>query len=542
MWDVVVINPAAYAGTPRRGPYELEAFRNELANVGFSSVLLDFQADVGARRMPYPAGHLEAVRTVLREYPAHCYLLTSRTTAGPWVVEIAKIAKDLTPSSKTVVYAPRIEERVARTVARGNGIDFLLPASDVHSLGVFFASVLSNVDPAPLAMSKELDMREGPALHRNGVGPIWVSPDQTIAAIQVGRGCPDRCTFCAAPLGSGAVPTYASAEDIVAAAQRAYNQLPSDRRLFVMLETENLTSNAGLIIDIVRLRSEMHADFRWGCYGRIDHMNSQMQYLLKHGGCAFIFFGLELSSPRVRKVLGKGYDGSKVLPTIEALHSYGIITQSSFIFGTPGETFSDFVDTALQIAEVIWLRGFVDWTPLRIEAGSALERMTAKLPLQILPHSDLFIDLKVAGLDPASVDADAGYRMYGLELPDFDVDLACLIARRWCDFVRSFPLFSYILIKGLNFDVGHLLSSLSDEMLCQARCMGELLKAYPDPVKEFALGFYYYELKRKGEGTLEVANAGITLLYDDLRVRPALIPPIFNLPWWGSSGVTTCSR
>lgn len=542
MFDVVLINPAGYRGTPRRGPYELTGFQTQLELLGLTTTLWDIQAEVGAEILPFPGGHLDAIEATLRQTPSRCYFLTSRTTAGPWVIEIARLAKALSPSSIVMVYAPRIEPRLARTIARHSYIDVLIPSSAESKAGLIVQEMLlspslaTKKDASVIAARTDETGSWLPASSSDFViGSIWISPDRTIGAVQIGRGCPDRCTFCAAHLGSGGNPQYATAEQIVRAAHVAFERLAKDCRLFVMLETENLTSNRTLIANIVNVRRENGYLFRWGAYGRIDHMDDEMRTMLIDGGCTFIFFGLESASRRLRKILGKYYDDSVVIERIKSLSNAGVRTQSSFIFGIPGETYDEFCATAEMMAEVVWAGGFVDWTPLRIEAGSAMERMVAKHPRRLLHESELFLDVIEGGLNPEEIDADAGYRMYGLEMEGFDIDRACVMARRWRTLLLTAPLAAYIIRHGLKFSIQETLNYLAMEQTVVNEATPVTWKK-SSSASDFLSAICLYETGQLANSCeSKVDCIGIGMLYADLRLRPHLLPRVFHLPWWGKS-------
>lgn len=526
--DVLIVNPAGYRGTPRRGPYELEEFRAQCEANGLRTAFVDFQADVGAGRMPFPGGHIEAIGEVLGHNRARCILTTMRTTAGPWVLEMARLAKELDRGCKVAVYAPRIESRVRRIVERKDSVlDLLIPTGRERNVAAWIKELLKppasdGIVGTPTAMVLE-------AAGTFELAQPWISPDRTIAAVQVGRGCPERCTFCAAHIGRGAVPAYAQTEAIVAAATEAFELLDARRRLFVMLETENLISAKNLVADICERRRTTGANFLWGAYGRIDDVDALVHAQLREGGCRFLFFGIESASPRLLKVLGKQFDVSMTVPRVKALFEDGIRTQCSFIFAIPSETRAEFLATAELMAQVAWAGSFVDWTPLRIEADSAMERIAQRVPHRILRESELFRDMSSAGVDARAFDPDAAYRAYGVEMADMDVDFACVVARRWRRLLTEAPLTMYILHKGLGLTVPEM-AMRTDLVRGSDSSMWE----EAEQEKEFIDDFFENEVRYNTMTDERQARpASFELIYVDLRKAPDLIPRVFSLHWWG---------
>lgn len=558
MLDVLLINPAGYSGSPRRGPYELAGFASALANQGLAVELFDVQREVGTGAIPYPAGHMAAVRDRISSQPARLYLITLRTTAGPWAHEIARQIKSCDPAGYIVAFAPRIEERVIQLMQRHDAFDAIF-LSDPRYDFVDFAREWLSGRPSGYARFPGLVERGAITGNERGrlngetadgepqtyeVGSPWLSLDGTIAAIQVGRGCPERCTFCCAHLGAGGKPRYADPNEIADAAQRTFDILDGKKRLFVMLETENLTSNRELIRDIYLRREACGYDFHWGGYGRIDHMDEEMIELLVVSGCRFLFFGIETSSQALLKTLGKTYDPSIVLPRIRALQSRRITTHSSLIFGIPGETYRDFVKTAELMAQISWSGGFVDWTPLRIEAGSAMERMTSDMPKRLLTHTELYQDLEADHLDPRACDPLVGYRFYGLDLAEIDVDRLGFVALHYRSALVRSPLTLYALHSGLGFPVDDILSAIGAAPPTgdMARSwIGALLDERPVATRRFI--WELYETERQLRDPMAQASTtesfyAIGPLYEMLRQSPRRIPELFQLSWWQGSAVS----
>lgn len=544
--DILFINPAAYRGGMRRGPYELAALDRIVSTSGRSSALLDLQHLASAGEIPFPHHYLEAVETRIAQREARIYFITVRTTGGPWSVEIARIIRRLHPGSVIVFYGPRIERRITDFMRRSDLVDVACVARPEQIIGALVDAVRDGAEvvaSVPGLVVRRADgtllttptPSETVAAKESPIVP-WVSDDRTVGAIHVGRGCPKRCTFCSAPLGEGSVPRYKPASLIVAEAQATYERLDQHRSSFVMLEAENLLSNRTLIEAVAAMRTERSANFRWGAYGRIEDVDEEMTALLLAAGCRFLFFGIETGSSRLQRVLGKPFDLSIVVPTTAKLNELGIITQCSFIFGLPGETLRDACLSAELMARIAWAGGFIDWTPLRIEAGTAMERLAGD-DLQLLRHSELFVDLTDAGLDPETIDPVMGYRMYGVRT-EFDLDAFCAVAAAWRVALVAAPLSTYVLHQGLGYEVGELIADLlrPGHAAVPLERILTLTEERDPAAVPFVADLLRFEAAVAGlkepESGARAPFYNVHLVYDVIRRRPASIPTLFGLPWW----------
>jgi radical SAM superfamily enzyme YgiQ (UPF0313 family) len=548
MLDVLLINPAAYRGRPRRGPYELTTLREILLRAGLRAEIADIQEAVGRGTLPFPVDHVSKTATYLSDHQALLVFITLRTTGGPWAVELARVYRRLYPDSAIVAFAPRIEERVHRFLHRNHTFDALCIARAEDIIVELAEEVRSN-GIAGLSRTRGLLTRlaDGRICTTSSPSQVtkmddvpgsspWISLDGSVAAVHVGRGCPDRCTFCAAHLGVGAKPQYIYAARIAREAEEAFALLNPKMPRFVMLETENLTSNRRLVEAIAQERARRGFIFRWGAYGRIDHMDPPMRTLLREAGCTFLFFGMETGSTRMQKVLGKRFDLNGALRSLRALHAEGFMTQSSFMFAFPGERWEDFVATAQLMANIIWAGGCVDWTPLRIEASTPMERMVKNHPIRILTNSELYVDLAEAGIVPESIDPDIGYRMYALDLPSFNTDLAYRIAQSWRKLLLDTPLTLYAIHAGLGQPVAAMLLSLEGVIAASGLLFNWLeneIDAAAPSAQQFLRDLSCYEIGT-AKGPLR-SRYNIDLLYQSLRRDPDLMPRVFSLDWWSST-------
>lgn len=541
MSNILLINPAGYAGKPRRGPYELSQLDAMLNGQGYSSELLDLQLEVGRGNIRYPEFYLSDVRERILKYKPQIVLITFRTTAGPWALMICQLIKHQFPDVIIGAFAPRIEQRIERIITEDSSIDILFKQRDITFLADALGLLLSRKSVSGVVFGAAFNTSHLKPADQNNQKPInqyknsgisWYSHDRSIAGIHVGRGCPEKCTFCAANVGEGSFPTYLKSHEIIELAENAYNNLDPEKPRFVMLETENLTSNRFLLNQIIDQRKLMGFSFKWGCYGRIDHINDDLLHLLSGSGCCFMFLGIESGAESMQKVLGKRLPLKEVVPKIRELHKKKIFTQSSFMFGLPDETYENYVSTAALMAEIVWVGGCVDWTNFRIEAGTPLEKMTNSTQKILLSNSELAVDLIAANILPHKINPEIGYRMYGLESVKYDLNQACLVSELWKKTLLKSPLTIYCLIKGTKITIKDYIDSLM-MMDCKNFLFNEILSEalfkLPKDTREFISNLFVFETQLYKDKRLKYDFSSIYYL---LRKQPDLIPSIYQLDWW----------
>lgn len=83
----------------------------------------------------------------------------------------------------------------------------------------------------------------------------------------------------------------------------------------------------------------------FACSARIENIDASTCKLIKPY-CKFIHLGIESGSKKIRKdVMGRNYDNKYAMGKINLLKNYGIKIKTSFMFGLPGETKKDMLES-----------------------------------------------------------------------------------------------------------------------------------------------------------------------------------------------------
>ncbi|HEV2990343.1 MAG TPA: radical SAM protein [Candidatus Angelobacter sp.] len=281
---------------------------------------------------------------------AQVYGFSSICSSYPSTLRIARALKVIRPDSiillggpqATVVDIPTLEAfPFVDMVLRGEAeqtlpalLDQLQGMSDLEQVpGLTYrtGSRIRRTGNAPLI--KDLDELPLPAYHLTEL-----LPGTKVISLELGRGCPFACTFC-------------STNDFF----RRNFRLHSPQRMLDHMR--QMTARYGIrkfqfvhdmfTVDRKRVVEFCHAmlgsgeDFLWSCSARTDCVDEPLLELMFRAGCRSVFFGVEVGSDKMQKIIDKGLDLRQSKDVIDATERIGISTTVSLITGFPEETWDD---------------------------------------------------------------------------------------------------------------------------------------------------------------------------------------------------------
>ena len=157
--------------------------------------------------------------------------------------------------------------------------------------------------------------------------------------IDVGRGCPFRCTFCSTKTFWKQKFRLRNIQDLIKEIERVYygygiRKFDFDHDLF--------TVNSQKVVEFCQELMKRDLKIRWYCSSRIDTIHFDLIDLMARAGCYKILYGIETGSPRMQKLIRKNLDLHRCEEVIKYTMSKGMKVVASFIYGFPDETESDF--------------------------------------------------------------------------------------------------------------------------------------------------------------------------------------------------------
>jgi len=285
---------------------------------------------------------------------ADVYGFGSICSSYPLTLRIAQAVKAIRPASAILLGGPQASVVDVHTLAVFPFIDFVLRGEAERSLPALIdqfdgklpldrvpgltyrvgTQPRRNADAKPI---EDLDDLPTPAYHLTGE-----LQGATMAALELGRGCPYACTFC-------------STNDFF----RRNFRLRSPQRL--LLDMRWIAAEYGIrefdlvhdmfTIDRRRVAAFCEAmigsgeQFTWSCSARTDCVDAELLEMMARGGCTGIFYGVEVGSPRMQRIINKNLDPQRARDVIDHTERLGMHSTVSLITGFPEETWEDLRQT-----------------------------------------------------------------------------------------------------------------------------------------------------------------------------------------------------
>jgi radical SAM superfamily enzyme YgiQ (UPF0313 family) len=336
-----------------------------LRNAGHVATIVDPKRELAAGRLALAPGFYGAVAESIAATQPDVAGFTSLGCNFVCTVKIAQSLRSMRPKLPIVLGGPHatildreIMERypafdaVVRNEAETSvtaTVESLAAGRAPHDVeGVTFRHrdrIVRTKDAGPIL---DLDSLPFPAYDAYPIEQFGL----TSLAIDAGRGCPFRCSFCSTASFFGRRYRLKSAGRLVAEMDR-------------LAETYGVTSfnlsHDLFTVNKLKIREFCEAvaprHFRWGCSARMDCVDDALLAEMQRAGCASIYYGVETGSGRMQKVVQKDLDLSLYHPRLTKTLDLGMTATASFITGYPGETPADQDETLELIGESLMRYG-----------------------------------------------------------------------------------------------------------------------------------------------------------------------------------------
>lgn len=186
-------------------------------------------------------------------------------------------------------------------------------------------------------LMKNLDDLPYPAYHLLSPIEQYQPLNRTfVFSILASRGCSYRCIFCSA----NRIWKYQrrrDPENIIAEIKFLTDRYGLG---FVRFEDDDLTMRREWAMRLFRLLKDLRVHF--DCLTRVDKVDNELLREMAGAGCEVVYHGVESASPRLRKLLRKGFPDSMtneyVKETISREVALGLTPTVSAMIGIPTET------------------------------------------------------------------------------------------------------------------------------------------------------------------------------------------------------------
>jgi radical SAM superfamily enzyme YgiQ (UPF0313 family) len=202
--------------------------------------------------------------------------------------------------------------------------------------------------------------------------------------LDVGRGCPFRCTYCSTSDFFSRKFRTRSVNQIMNEMDHCYKTMGITSFGF---SHDNFTCSKQFVLDLCgslhEYFKENRISFKWTCSSRPDTVDEEMLIAMKKAGCTNIFFGIESGSEEIQKCIRKNLKMDKVLDVAQICHEQGIRMNASFMGGFPEEETNDIDETIRMMIKLAGLGARVQVSLLSLLPGT---------PLYKLYHDQLKLD------------------------------------------------------------------------------------------------------------------------------------------------------
>ncbi len=229
----------------------------------------------------------------------------------------------------------------ADTVVVGEGEEVICDIVENRRKGIIVAERIRNLDKLPMP-AWDLMMEDNKELNRrNTTSPFVMRPP--LIHIITSRGCPNNCTFCALKATWGRQWIARSAKNVVDEIEYLYKKGFKE----IYFNDDNCSVSKTRIWDICAGILDRNIDIKIACPTgiHIKHLCEPTLAFMKQAGFYRLCFGIETGSQEMQKRIKKNLDLDKAKQVIKDANNLGYWTSATFIFGFPGETNKQKIDT-----------------------------------------------------------------------------------------------------------------------------------------------------------------------------------------------------
>ncbi|WP_020672460.1 B12-binding domain-containing radical SAM protein [Amycolatopsis nigrescens] len=181
-----------------------------------------------------------------------------------------------------------------------------------------------------------------------------MDPDAPIY-LDVGRGCPFKCHFCAtAPFWNRRFrmkPIERIVQELTLLRDRYH-------RNHVGFAHDIFTANRRWTLEFCRHLIDNPVDMTWACSTRTDIIDREVLEAMSAAGCVEIYYGIESGSQAMQAAIHKNLDLDRSREVVDITSSVGIRPVTGFIVGYPMETRETFNETLTRFFEFLQVGGY----------------------------------------------------------------------------------------------------------------------------------------------------------------------------------------
>lgn len=197
---------------------------------------------------------------------------------------------------------------------------------------------IEDLDELPMPAFEAYDMAAGAPLY-----------------LDVGRGCPFACKFCA-------TAPFWKRNFRMKSIRRILDEMVEVRdrygRQHVNFSHDLFTANRNFVEQFCKLVVEERHGVTWTCSSRTDVIDEALLARMAEAGCVEIYYGIETGSPMLQRAIDKNLDLGRARDIVRETRAVGIRPVTGFIVGYPMETEDTFEQTLARFFEFLDVGGY----------------------------------------------------------------------------------------------------------------------------------------------------------------------------------------
>ncbi len=213
--------------------------------------------------------------------------------------------------------------------------------------GLAFRENGAVVDNGPRPLIEDLDSIPFPARELLGDAMGYVPPPATyrrkpVAVMITSRGCNRRCIFCFQidkTRKSGI--RYRSVENVIAEIEHVLAQGYREIKFI----DDTLAADYDRAMNLAKEIKRRGLDFTWFASACVNQVDRPLLQAFKDAGCWAILFGAESGVQKNLNAIRKGITLEQTRAAVKAAKEVGLMVLTPFLFGLPGETFEEGLQT-----------------------------------------------------------------------------------------------------------------------------------------------------------------------------------------------------
>jgi radical SAM superfamily enzyme YgiQ (UPF0313 family) len=277
------------------------------------------------------------------------------------LIKFAQIVKEQIPHVKILFGGVQASNVDRETIEVFPQVDVVVRGECDHTISRIVTSL---DDPAALLKLPGLTFRHvGKAVRTPDASPVRDLNDLPLPnyglfpsiglsdyiPIDVGRGCPFRCSYCVSNKMAEGKFRQRSVESVIKIVRTVIAEFGAKRLRF---EHDLLTLNRKWILELCDALIQEKLVKPWSCFSRIDTVDDEILSKMSEAGCDQIFYGVETGSPRMQRILNKRLKLDKAPKVVRKSCELGIHSTCGFIVGFPQEQMEDAAQTMRLMLEL----------------------------------------------------------------------------------------------------------------------------------------------------------------------------------------------